>query len=322
MNTREAAIGQWPKILSHYGLPPVTGKRHFKGECPLCGEKGKYRCDDLEGRGTFICTCDRGDGWHLLTRTQGKDIKSLMDEVDQIIGFRREPGQHTQKVVATVDQRRERVLANFPRLPQIKNTPAEQYLNGRGIYELPANDVRYGSRQKYHGLDLQAMCSLMTDEKAMLCYLHRTYLNGNKKADVIPNKKTDGLQNENYLRHTRSVAIRLFPVASTLGIAEGIETALSCKQLYGVNTWSTANAGFMKKFIAPPGVTHLIIFTDMDPNSATGHSAAFECAHINLLAKNDIQKVTVRWPDTGDFNDLIQNGEQVRELVFYKKAAA
>jgi len=135
-------------------------------------------------------------------------------------------------------------------------------------------------------------------------------------------KKQKALQEQATLDHAASVAIQLFPVASTLGVAEGIETALSCRQVYGVNTWSLINAGFMAKFIAPAGVTHLIIFADMDPHSATGHSAAFACARANLLAKNDIQKVTVRWCDNGDFNDMLMNGDQVRELTFNRKVAA
>ncbi|MBZ1552237.1 DNA primase, partial [Klebsiella pneumoniae] len=44
--------------------------------------------------------------------------------------------------------------------------------------------------------------------------------------------------------------------------------------------------------------------------------------HKNLLARNDIRKVSVRWCDNGDFNDLLLNGDQVRELVFYRKVAA
>ena len=79
------------------------------------------------------------------------------------------------------------------------------------------------------------------------------------------------------------------------------------------------NSNFMKKFRAPAGVKHLVVFADMDRHSATGQAAAFECAHANLLAKNDLLKVSVRWPDNGDFNDLLMNGDQVRELVFTKK---
>ncbi|MDC9591940.1 DNA primase, partial [Xenorhabdus sp. XENO-10] len=84
-----------------------------------------------------------------------------------------------------------------------------------------------------------------------LCYLHRTYLDGDKKADITPQKKLDAMQEEAYRDHAQSSAIRLFPVDSTLGIAEGIETALSCKQIYGVNTWSVVHAGFMERFLVP-----------------------------------------------------------------------
>lgn len=35
--------------------------------------------------------------------------------------------------------------------------------------------------------------------------------------------------------------------------------------------------------------------------------------------KNDLDKVSIYWPDNGDFNDMLMNGDQVREMVFYKK---
>jgi hypothetical protein len=31
MKTVEAAKGHWAMIFEHYGLPPITGKNHFKG---------------------------------------------------------------------------------------------------------------------------------------------------------------------------------------------------------------------------------------------------------------------------------------------------
>jgi putative DNA primase/helicase len=30
MKTVEAAKGHWAMIFEHYGLPPITGKNHFK----------------------------------------------------------------------------------------------------------------------------------------------------------------------------------------------------------------------------------------------------------------------------------------------------
>ena len=37
------------------------------------------------------------------------------------------------------------------------------------------------------------------------------------------------------------------------------------------------------------------------------------------MAKNDLQKISIYYPDNGDFNDMLMNGDQVREVVFYKK---
>ncbi|EPF0313368.1 DUF7146 domain-containing protein [Enterobacter chuandaensis] len=322
MKTTDAVIGRWPEVFKAFGLPPVTGKKHWSKECPLCGGKGKFRCDDKDGRGTWICTCDTGDGWKLLTLTQKKTIAELYAEVDQIIGnvWERSTSAPAKKR-KTVDLERDAVLHHFSRMPGLKDTSAQSYLKSRGIYVLPSSDAsRYCASQPLNGGgSYQAIWSLVTDSKANLCYLHRTLLDGERKADVEVTKKQMALQDSSTLEFASSVAIRLFPVASTLGIAEGIETALSCKQLYGVSTWSVINANFMAKFIAPAGVKHLIIFTDMDLHSATGHAAACACAHKNLLAKNDVQKVSVRWCDGGDFNDLLLNGDQVREIVFTRK---
>ncbi|MER2910388.1 DNA primase, partial [Morganella morganii] len=39
MRTVEAVRGRWPEIFEYYQLPPVTGKKHYQGECPVCGKK-------------------------------------------------------------------------------------------------------------------------------------------------------------------------------------------------------------------------------------------------------------------------------------------
>jgi len=323
MKTAEAAKGQWAKILEHYGLPPITGKNHFKGKCPVCDSIGKFRIDDRDGTGTWICTCGSGDGMKLVTTTQGKPFNEICREIDQLIGntFTR------LKIPATssAGSLRNRVLSKFSKLTALRGTSGAQYLNARGIYQLPQEAVRFNDKERYGGRVFQSLYSLATDDKGELCYLHRTLLDGNRKAQLKDSsgaKRQNSLQEESYLDHARSVAIRMFPVASTLGIAEGIETALSAHQIYKVNTWATMTANFMKKFRVPAGVKNFIIFADRDINSATGLAAAMECAHANLLAKNDLERISIYYPDNGDFNDMLMNGDQVRELVFYKKKAA
>ncbi|HDU4556705.1 TPA: toprim domain-containing protein [Klebsiella pneumoniae subsp. pneumoniae] len=321
MKTAEAAKGQWSMIFEHYGLPPITGKNHFKGECPVCGARGKFRVDDRDGQGTWICVCGSGDGMKLLTQTLQKSFSAICAEVDQLIGntFRR----IDVPVTSDASNLRKKVIRKFSKLVALKGTSAADYLLSRGITRLPVEAVRFNDRQRHAGKVFQSLYSLATDDKAELCYLHQTLLDGDKKAQIgVSARKLKSLQEDNYLDHARSVAIRMFPVSTTLGIAEGIETALSCYQVYGVNTWAVINSGFMKKFRVPAGVKTLIIFADMDKYSATGHAAAFECAHANLMAKNDLVKVCIRWPDNGDFNDFLMNGDQVREQVFFKKVAA
>lgn len=318
MKTAEAAKGRWSEIFEYYGLPPVTGKNHFKGECPVCGARGKYRVDDRDGSGSWICVCGSGDGMSLLVKTQGKSFSAISTEVDQIIGndYRHEK----IPVHSSAARLRQRTISKFAKLASLRGTAGAGYLQHRGITRLPADAIRFCDKQRHAGKVYQALYALATDDKGELCYLHRTLLEGEHKAPLGESaKRQKSMQEENYLEYARSVAIRMFPVSSTLGIAEGIETALSCYQIYGVNTWAVMNSNFMKKFRAPAGVKHLVVFADMDRHSATGQAAAFECAHANLLAKNDLLKVSVRWPDNGDFNDMLQNGDQVRELVFTKK---
>ena len=60
-----------------------------------------------------------------------------------------------------------------------------------------------------------------------------------------------------------------------MGIAEGIETALSAAKLFDVPTWSVMSDYGMATFEPPPGLERLIIFADHD---GAGQRAAFSLA--------------------------------------------
>lgn len=239
--------------------------------------------------------------------------------MDQIIGNEYTADRtRANPVRTTLAQQREKVSRKFAKLTTLRGTGADSYLKGRGINSLPAESVRYCDKQPVDGKNLQAIYALATDDRGELCYLHRTLLDGETKAQTGgAAKKMMKLQEDSYLEFAKSVAIRMFPISSTLGIAEGIETALACHQITKCNTWATMNTAFMKKFRVPAGVKNLIIFADADSNAA-GHAAAFECAAANLHAKNDLESVSVRWPAQGDFNDLLINGSEVFEWVFHR----
>lgn len=315
MKTVEAARGKWSLILKHFGLPPVTKGKHIQGPCPICGQKNKFRIDDKNGSGSYICVCGSGSGWQLLELSQKRPFAELATEVDALIG--NTPTMEKPKPTKE-DALRAKVHAKFIKLPLHNETAAERYFLNRHIDPVRLGWLRFSEKERDK---ISAIYAIATDQQGNVCYLHRTLLDGDKKANVTNPKLLTKLQNQTYLDNAQSIAIRLFKVSSTLGIAEGIETALSAYQIYKCATWSTINAGFMRKFKAPAGVNHLIIFADSDRNG-TGLAAAFDCANKNLLTSNDVEKVSIRWLEKGDFNDFLKDGGKVLEWILERKKCA
>lgn len=292
MKTTQAVIGKWDRVFQEFDLPPITRSRHFKGESPCCNRKNKFRIDDKQGRGTFICACGAsGDGWDLLRIKTGKKFRELADQVDKIIGNTPTYEYEPKKVN---NEYKYRIKNSLP----LKGSNVEKYLNSRGIFTLPEKGLFASKGNMY---------AVAINEYFEPAYSHETFLDGDKKEDIEENKITKTI------KKSEMAAIRLFDMSETLGIAEGIETALSCKQIYKCNTWSVISSTFMKKFRAPKGVENLFIFADNDSNG-TGLAAAFECGNRNILCNNDVKSVRIRWcKSVVDFNDFLFAPSEVLE---------
>ncbi len=60
-----AANGHWPALLAKLGIEIPSRGKH--GPCPACGGKDRFRFDDKDGKGGFICnSCGAGDGLILI----------------------------------------------------------------------------------------------------------------------------------------------------------------------------------------------------------------------------------------------------------------
>jgi len=307
MKTVDIIKNHIPAVLSAYGLPPITGGRHYPGECPLCSSKKSFRIDNKENTGSWICKCGSGDIWKLLIEFTGKEFRTLAAEIDQLLGntYSREP------INPRIDYQG-RLLRYWKTLTQVKDTDVQAYLRGRGIYRIPLRAMK-----SFIG-NISEMVCVATNDLGQPIMLHQTFLNGDKKADIRVQKKMTRIEQDRKDEPIYdSIAIRLFESQTCLGIAEGIETALSAHQLYECATWSVMNSGFMKKFVAPVGVEHLIIFADSDRNG-TGMAAAFHCGNRNILNKNDVARVTIRYPEKGDFNDVLLCAQTVGEFKLTK----
>ncbi|CAK8744495.1 hypothetical protein SODG_007608 [Sodalis praecaptivus] len=64
---RAKANGHWEPILERLGIS--TNRK--ESECPSCGGETRYRFDDLEGRGTYLCShCGSGTGLDLVMKVK------------------------------------------------------------------------------------------------------------------------------------------------------------------------------------------------------------------------------------------------------------
>ena len=93
-NTAERAKGNWQKILVHLGVPVefLNGRHH---PCPACGGKDRFRFDDKQGAGTYICgQCGAGDGFSLVQKIKGYlDFKSTATAIDGVLGIETPPSK-------------------------------------------------------------------------------------------------------------------------------------------------------------------------------------------------------------------------------------
>jgi len=86
-----------------------------------------------------------------------------------------------------------------------------------------------------------------------------------------------------------------------IGIAEGIETALSASRLFERPVWATLNAGSMAAFEPLGGVGALTIFAD---NDVAGEKASQACAQ-EWVATGAFVEIEMPMRDGWDFNDVL-----------------
>jgi phage/plasmid primase-like uncharacterized protein len=115
---------------------------------------------------------------------------------------------------------------------------------------------------------------------------------GGRKADIDIPRRTLGRLGDG--------AVRLAAPGAELGLAEGVETALTAMELSGIPCWASLSAGRMHKVAVPAGVPMLHIFADADE---PGRTAAKKTAEVHTALG---RVVKIHHPPVGysDFNEL------------------
>lgn len=283
MNTAaDKTRGRWQSIMPHFGVESryLTGKHT---PCPMCGGRDRFRFDDKEGRGTFICTkCGAGDGFRLVELMTRREFKEIVREVERVAGV----ADYTAPVTGP-DQ-----AETLQRMRDLWKTggpcSASDWWLERDINAPKTPDIRWSS-------EAGAMLSLVRDPDGRVVNMHRTYL-PKKNRLLMPLPLPAGC----------AVRVCEYTPGGSIGVAEGIETAQAAFDLFQVPTWACMTADNLSKWIPPEDAGRIIIFADNDA-SFTGMWAAGTLAKRLAAQKRN---VIVKFPDKiGDWNDVLMRGD-------------
>ena len=296
--TVERAKGRWRGILPALGIPSnfLSGKHQ---PCPLCGGKDRYRFTDWRRDGDYFCSqCGSGNGLGLLMKFNKWDFREATMRIDQIVG-----GVPVQQQPIKLDDQETRRIKNrlwSSSFPVQHDDPVWKYLTARGLSR-SAPCLRFAPRIQYRAEVSTwhpAMLAMVSGPDGKPASIHRTFLTGDGgKADVeAPRRLMPGSV-------PKGSAVRLTGPDAEMGIAEGIETALSAEELFKVPTWAALNAEMLRAWIPPDGTTKITIFGDNDRNYV-GQSAAHDLAK-RLAATCEVD---VKIPDQSgsDWNDILR----------------
>lgn len=298
--TVNAAKGKWRGILLTLGLPENCLKDKH-GPCPMCGGADRFRWDNRDGRGTYICgQCGAGDGMKLAIEYTGKPFAEVASMIDEMVGNLKPEAPRREM---SDDQRRNILRDTYKAtVPVAPGDLVHRYLEGRGVDELiyPAALRFASSLRDGDGGTRPAMVAMVVGPDGKPVTMHRTFLkpDGSDKAEmasprkIMPGEVPDG----------SCVQLCEYVVGGALGIAEGIETALSASALYTMPVWAAINSALLKKWLQPEGCNEVVVFGDNDPKFG-GQAAAWALAH--RLATKGVS-VTVKIPEQPgtDFNDV------------------
>jgi putative DNA primase/helicase len=266
--------GAWTEVLRQVGVGEefLRGKR-YPGPCPLCGGHDRYTYDNRHDRGDYFCRqCGAGDGLTLVQKLFRLSFPEAIERVAVTAGIidaipkgsRVEPLPEPS-VPARPSRRVLDILRGACKPEDVADV--REYLAGRGLWPLPqgCSLCAHASLDYFEGRErvgrFAALVAEVRDINGTRVTAHLTHLvNGHKIADHEPRKILSPLTGR------QGCAVRLMPlVGDALGIAEGIETALSASALHdGLATWAALNTSLLAKFEPPAAVRRLVVFADRD----------------------------------------------------------
>ena len=186
----------------------------------------------------------------------------------------------------------------------LADSPAARYLAGRAI-TISSPDLRFLRRTplgpKGAVRFIPAMVAAVRNDAGVLA-LHRTFL------DPAGRGLAPFEQPKRALGSLGSGEVRLaFPRGGRLGLAEGIETALSAMQLFGIPCWATLGNERFGLVTIPESVRELHLFVDNDAGGLLADERACEAYAC------EGRRIVTRRPERtdDDWNDVLMRRVRV-----------
>lgn len=190
-------------------------------------------------------------------------------------------------------------------------TLADVYLQTRGLADPASPDLLfnpdladYDSRRGWPG-----MVAIVRDSTGKPTGgIHRTFLMEDGSAKAPPGKK---------MLHTvagGSVRLAALPEDGHLGIAEGIETALAAKAIFGVPTWAALSADGLRRWQWPEGLTRVTIFADAGDAGRQAAATLADRLNAATIANHIVEPL-----HGDDFNDDLRRGASAPDYPIDKQ---
>lgn len=179
----------------------------------------------------------------------------------------------------------------------VAGTAAERYLAARGLRS-HSPELRYHPRTPHGPARLTryrpALIAAVRDDSGIVA-IHRSFLDPDRPRLAGLSEPRCGLG-----RFGRG-AVRLGGVASRLGLAEGVETALSAGAIFGIPCWATLGTERFRLVALPAEVRELVLFLDHDAGGRRAEALARSAfAHL--------PRIEAHYPPRpgDDWNDVLR----------------
>lgn len=290
---KKAAAGKWHHIFEDLApkLAEALAYAPMHVACPHHGGNDGYRLfEHYNETGRGVCnTCGvQSSGLDTLMLATGWSLSEAMKKVEAWLGLEAAQAERAPRPVPVLKPKVDPAVA-YQRLREVwqasvplKGSVAEKYLEGRGIWAEnmptslrahPGLPYVHGKERTFYGKFPCLLAPIRNLDKALVS-IHRTFLALDGKKAPVPDAKKMMSQHLDL----KGCAIQLYPATGdTLGLAEGIETAVAAHCISRMPVWSCVSATLMEQVEVPKNIKRVVIWADRDV-SERGLEAATKLA--------------------------------------------